>query len=225
MAKKRKWMKSIIHSPMGSWILAFILITISKLIWLTVKKTHVNPPRHLCKQKPIDPVIIIHWHEFIPYTLMSAPPLLSPLISSHADARIIGKASWFVGMRPIWGSSNRNPMTSLRQLKSAIDKGRLVLITPDGPRGPARKMALGPVALAQLTSRPILLCACHASSCWRLRSWDSTQIPKPFSHVTIFWSDEIMIERTKDKNRQIKLQQTLEDELIAFSARADKGGK
>jgi len=70
-----------------------------------------------------------------------------------------------------------------------------------------------------------MLFACHASSCWRLRSWDSTQIPKPFSHVTIFWSDEIMIERTKDKNRQIKLQQTLEDELIAFSARADKGGK
>jgi len=34
-----------------------------------------------------------------------------------------------------------------------------------------------------------------------------------------------MIERTKDKNRQIKLQKTLEDELIAFSARADKGGK
>ena len=225
MAQKRKWMKSFIHSPIGSWILAFILICLCKLIWLTIKKTHVNPPALLRKQTPRQPVILSHWHEFIPYILMLSPPLISVLNSSHADARILGNASRFVGARPIWGSSNRNPLSSLRQLKAEIDAGRHVLITPDGPRGPARQMALGPVALAQLTSRPIMLFACHASSCWRLRSWDRTQIPKPFSHVTIYWSDEMIMPRTKDKNEQAKMQAELEAKLIAFSEAADRGDK
>ena len=225
MTQKRKWMKPIIHSPIGSWVIAFLLVFLCKLIWLTVKKTHVNPPQILHKQTPRQPVILTHWHEFIPYSLMLSPPLLSPLNSSHADARIVGKASRILGARPIWGSSNRNPLSSLRQLKAALDSGRHVVITPDGPRGPAREMALGPVALSQLTGKPILLYAAHSSSYWRLRSWDKTQIPKPFSHVTFYWSDEMMMERTKDKDAQTAMQNELEAKLNALTEKADRGDK
>ncbi len=203
--------------------MAFILISLVKLIWMTCRVRHVNPPKLLRKQTPPEPMIIAHWHEFIPFILMLSPPRFSVLNSSHADARILGYASKFIGAKPIWGSSNRNPLSSLRQLKAEIDRGRHVLITPDGPRGPARQMALGPIALSQLTSRPILLFACHASKSWRLRSWDKTQIPKPFSRVTIYWSDAIEIARTKDKAAQAEATKTLETELIAFSEMADRG--
>ena len=202
MAQKNKWLKALIHSPVGAWIMAALLITLVKLIWLTIRVRHVNPPALLRKQTPPQPMIISHWHEFIPYIWMLSPPWISVLNSSHADARILGYASRFVGARPIWGSSNRNPLASLRQLKAEIDEGRHVLITPDGPRGPARQMALGPIALSHLTNRPILLFACHATSAWRLRSWDKTQIPKPFSQVTIYWSDPIHVPRSKDKDAQ-----------------------
>ena len=223
MAQKKKWLKMFIHSPIGAWIMAIILILTVKIIWATCRVRHVNPPKLLCKQYPPQPVIITHWHEYIPYILMLSPPWISVLNSSHADARILGNASRFVGARPIWGSSNRNPLASLRQLKEEIEKGRHVLITPDGPRGPYREMALGPIALSHLSGASIIFFACHASRYWQLRSWDKTRIPKPFSTVTLYWSDEIDVERTKDKERQVTAQKELEAKLIAFSERADRG--
>jgi len=223
MARNSKRLKSFLHSPIGAWVMAFLLISLVKLIWLTCRVRHVNPPALLRKQTPPEPMIIAHWHEFIPFILMLSPPRISVLNSSHADARILGYASRFVGAKPIWGSSNRNPLSSLRQLKAEIDQGRHVLITPDGPRGPARKMALGPIALSHLTDRPILLFACHSSRSWRLRSWDKTQIPKPFSIVTIYWSAPITVERTKDKDAQKHAQTALEQQLITFSETADRG--
>ena len=200
-----------------------MLISLVKLIWLTCRVRHINPPALLQKQTPPEPMIIAHWHEFIPFILMLSPPRISVLNSSHADARILGHASKFVGARPIWGSSNRNPLSSLRQLKAEIDQGRHVLITPDGPRGPARQMALGPIALSHLTGRPIILFACHASRSWRLRSWDKTQIPKPFSKVTIYWSEAISVPRSKDKAAQAEATKRLEAQLIAHSQTADRG--
>ena len=63
----------------------------------------------------------------------------------------------------------------------ALDEGRSVAITPDGPRGPARIAARGAVALARLSGRPILPLSWSASSCWRAGGWDRMMIPKPFS--------------------------------------------
>ena len=108
-------------------------------------------------------------------------------------------------------------------LKEEIETGRHVLITPDGPRGPARQMALGPVALAQLTGAPIMLFAAHCTSAWRLRSWDKTQIPKPFSTVTLYWSEPMKMVRTKDRDQQTLMQTDLEAALNELSARADRG--
>ncbi|MGC6516690.1 MAG: lysophospholipid acyltransferase family protein [Candidatus Puniceispirillaceae bacterium] len=223
MAQKNKWVKSLLHSQIGAWIMAAILISCVKLIWMTCHVRHIRPPALLRHQTPAEPMIITHWHEFIPFILMLSPPRISVLNSSHADARILGYASRFVGARPIWGSSNRNPLSSLRQLSNETKKGRHVLITPDGPRGPARKMAPGPVALAQLTGRPIIFFAAHADKKWRLRSWDKTQIPKPFSKVTIYWSEPVIIDRDKDKTAQETALRKLEANLITFSEAADRG--
>ena len=225
MGQKKKWVKQAFDNPVGAWVMAFLLISLVKLIWMTCRVRHYNPPALLKKQTPPQPMIITHWHEFIPFILMLSPPRISVLNSSHADARILGYASRFVGAKPIWGSSNRKPLSSLRQLATEVAQGRHVLITPDGPRGPARQMALGPIALSQLTGRPIMMFACHASRAWRMKSWDKTQIPKPFSTVTIYWSDPIIIEKSKDKTAQMAAQARLEADLIRFSERADEGLK
>ena len=223
MAKGKTWIKQAIHHPVGSWILACLLWAFCRVIWMTVRVKHHNPPALLRKQTPPSPVILVQWHEFIPAILMLAPPRISVLNSSHGDARILGKAARLVGAKPIWGSSNRSPLAALRHLKEEIETGRHVLITPDGPRGPARQMALGPVALAQLTGAPIMLFAAHCTSAWRLRSWDKTQIPKPFSTVTLYWSEPMKMVRTKDKDQQTQMQTDLEAALNELSARADRG--
>lgn len=224
MAQKTKWRKTILRSSIGSRLVALTLISLVKLIWLTLRVRHVNPPKLLARQQPPEPYIITLWHEFIPFILMLSPPDITVLNSSHADARILGYASHFVGAKTVWGSSNRNPLSSLRQLSNHLHNGRHALITPDGPRGPYRQMALGPIALSHLSGRPMVFLAAHASKSWRLNSWDKTQIPKPFSKVTFYWSDPITVPRTKDKKAQQEMHDKLEAELQAFSEHADRGG-
>ena len=54
-----------------------------------------------------------------------------------------------------------------------------------GPRGPARTAQPGAVWLAKLTGSPVVPFHMEASSSWSLKSWDRTQIPKPFATVAI----------------------------------------
>lgn len=221
MSSAKKWIKPILYHPATSWVAAFLLLAILRLIWLTCHKHHINPPKWRKKQRDKQPVILVLWHEYIPFILAQLPPDMATLNSSHGDARIVGMASQIVGAKPVWGSSNRNPIASLRNLAKEMAVGRHVLLTPDGPRGPAHKMAQGPVALAQLTGKPIVFFACHASSKWRLSSWDKTQFPKPFSSVTISWSDPIAIGKLKGKDEQAQALADLEQRLIAFCQQAD----
>ena len=63
--------------------------------------------------------------------------------------------------------------------------GRDVVITPDGPRGPAYELGPGIIFLAQKTGAPVMPMNMEYSSCWRVKSWDRFIIPRPFSKVRV----------------------------------------
>ena len=66
-------------------------------------------------------------------------------------------------------------------------------ITPDGPRGPRHVFAPGALIVAQRSQRPIVFVAATASRAWRARSWDRHLVPKPFSTVTITYSEPSLV--------------------------------
>ena len=70
-------------------------------------------------------------------------------------------------------------------MRRDLAAGRPGAFTVDGPRGPARVVQPGVVWLAGATGHPILPYHVEASRSWTLRSWDRTQIPRPFSTVAI----------------------------------------
>ena len=128
-------------------------------------------------------IIVVFWHERLfamPCLWPSRRPLCA-LQSTHADGRMMAACIRRFGVGTIWGSSSRSALSGLRGMLRALEDGRSVAITPDGPRGPARIAACGAVALAQLSGRPILPLSWSASSCWRTGGWDRMMIPKPFS--------------------------------------------
>ena len=71
------------------------------------------------------------------------------------------------------------------ELSEVLASGRDVLITPDGPRGPAYELGPGIIFLAQKTGAPVVPVNMEYSSCWRVKSWDRFIIPKPFSKVRV----------------------------------------
>jgi lysophospholipid acyltransferase (LPLAT)-like uncharacterized protein len=142
------------------------------------------------------PVIFALWHGgLLPLLYHHRKQGIAVLISEHADGEIIARVAVSLGYRTVRGSTSRGAARALLGLVRVIGEGHDLAITPDGPRGPAKSVASGTLVVAQRSGAPILPIAMHASSAWRLKSWDSFTIPKPFARVHVSYGDLIYIEK------------------------------
>jgi lysophospholipid acyltransferase (LPLAT)-like uncharacterized protein len=112
--------------------------------------------------------------------------------------------------------------------------GRAAAFTIDGPRGPARVAQAGAVWLAMATGNPVVPFHLEASRHWTLRSWDRTQIPKPFTTVALAIGEPFDVaaapeppDRGEDEGaldagdeRIERARRLLEERLVALEARA-----
>jgi len=71
------------------------------------------------------------------------------------------------------------------QLIRDVGAGKPAAFTLDGPRGPALSAKPGAAFLARATGAPIVPYTLEADRFWELRSWDRTQIPRPFARVAL----------------------------------------
>jgi lysophospholipid acyltransferase (LPLAT)-like uncharacterized protein len=107
------------------------------------------------------------------------------LISASRDGDLLTDAVQRFGYDVIRGSSSRLGASAILQLTQALASGRDVVITPDGPRGPAYELGPGIIFLAQKSGAPVVPINLEYSRCWRLRSWDRFIIPQPFAKVRV----------------------------------------
>jgi len=141
------------------------------------------------------PVIFSLWHgQMLPLLWRHRSEGVAILISEHGDGEIIARIATSLGYRTVRGSTSRGAARALLGLVRMIGDGNDLAVTPDGPRGPAKSVAPGVLAVAQRGRAPILPIATSASSGWRLRSWDGFLIPKPFARVNVAYGDAVWIE-------------------------------
>ena len=194
----------------GQTLFSAIFACIIFILGITVKWRHENHAVYQLVKKHKKPYIIISWHEHILGMTWNLPRPITTLNSPHSDGRVLGKAVQMAGINVVWGSSNKQALSSLRQLAKELKKGRNVGITPDGPRGPARTLAMGPVALAHMSDIEIIPVVFAADRQWLLKSWDKTRIPKPFSNAIVLWGEPIRLETLKTK-KKIKKSENLDN--------------
>ena len=115
------------------------------------------------------------------------------LISEHKDGEMVARAAESLGYALVRGSSTHGGDRALISVIRELQSGREVAITPDGPRGPARKYAPGALIAAQRSGAAILPVVAVADKAWRLRSWDEFMIPKPFARVTVAYGDPVAV--------------------------------
>lgn len=109
----------------------------------------------------------------------------SALTSASKDGEILAAFLQRFHVRPIRGSSSRQGVAALLEMKRLIEEGYDVAITPDGPRGPRYHLNPGIITLAQKTGALVMPIVVRYSHFWRLKSWDAFEIPKPFAEVEI----------------------------------------
>ena len=130
-------------------------------------------------------------------------------------ARLLGK----FGYGAARGSTSRGGPAALRQLVKDV-KAHGVAFTREGPRGPAEVAQPGAVWLAKVTGNPLLPFHSEAASHWTLRSWDRTQIPKPFSKVAMAIGAPVFVPREADAAELENWRKHLEHSLTECRQRA-----
>jgi lysophospholipid acyltransferase (LPLAT)-like uncharacterized protein len=126
--------------------------------------------------------IFAFWHgRILPATLFWRHRGIVVITSENFDGEWIARIIRRFGYGTARGSTSRGGARALVQLRRDLSAGRPAGFTVDGPRGPARIAQPGAVWLAGATGHPLLPFHIEASRSWTMRSWDRTQVPRPFS--------------------------------------------
>ena len=107
------------------------------------------------------------------------------LISASRDGELLADAIKRFGFDVVRGSSSRLGASAILQLTDVLASGRDVVITPDGPRGPAYELGPGIIFLAQKSGAAVVPINMEYSSCWRFKSWDRFILPRPFAKIRV----------------------------------------
>jgi hypothetical protein len=109
------------------------------------------------------------------------------LISASRDGDLVADLTQRFGFEVVRGSSSRLGASAILELAGVLSSGRDVLITPDGPRGPAYQLGPGIIFLAQKSGALVIPVNMEYSRCWRVKSWDRFILPRPFSKVRVIF--------------------------------------
>ena len=142
------------------------------------------------------------------------------ITSENFDGEWIARIIERFGYGTARGSTTRGGRKAMLQLVRDMRSGQPAGFTLDGPRGPARVAQPGAVWLAGATGNPLLPFHLEASSCWTVGSWDRTQIPKPFSTVSLVVGEPIEVPREGSNHALEEARQGLEQRLQALEQRA-----
>src|SRR5207245_5093250 len=92
-------------------------------------------------------------------------------------------------------------------------------MVPDGPRGPARRLQGGIVALAATTGAPIVPVGVAARPARRLGSWDRFMVPAPFARCAVVFGGLLEVKGHDDReDARVRVERALEDDTDAADA-------
>jgi lysophospholipid acyltransferase (LPLAT)-like uncharacterized protein len=134
------------------------------------------------------------------------------ITSENYDGEWIARVIHRFGFGTARGSSSRGARKALLQLVKEA-RAHPTAFTVDGPRGPARVAQPGAVWLSKATGNPVIPFHAEAAAHWSLRSWDRTQIPKPFTTVALVFGEPFTVPRDADDDALEQYRVRLEQEL------------
>ena len=189
--------------------------------WLTCRIVRVEGAEHLEEALAGGPSVPVYWHQHqlycVRYLLLQRRPglKLAFAISPSVDGEIPAMLARWVGARPLRGSSTYEGARALRDYYVAVREGFSLAITTDGPYGPRYGFKPGAILLAQMSGRPMIAMAFHASRAWQFRAWDRFVLPWPFARISIALGKPRVVPKGLDATGLANWQAEMERELLA----------
>lgn len=169
-------------------VASYVATCFLRLLFLTVRVQHFKIAADgtpYAKPESSQRFTFSMWHDQIVLAVFSLRTWnLAGLISQHRDGSYLADSVLIAGIQPVRGSTSRGGAEAVREILSRPDLH--LAITPDGPRGPRRKMKEGIVYISSRSGRPIVPTALVCNRYWAIGgNWSDMVIPKPFSKVIL----------------------------------------
>jgi len=165
--------------------------------------------------------IMAFWHgRILPATIYFKNRGIVVITSENFDGEWIAGIIERFGYGTARGSTSRGGRRALVQMVRDMEAGKPAGITLDGPRGPARVAQPGAVWLSKATGNPVLPFHLEADRHWTVKSWDQTQIPKPFSTVSLVVGQPFVVAKDADDGELDAARRHLEEALRLLESRA-----
>ncbi|HUI41780.1 MAG TPA: lysophospholipid acyltransferase family protein [Terriglobia bacterium] len=181
---------------MLGWLAALVVRLIGgSLRWEVVGWEHWE-----AAQAPGKHVVYTFWHsEIFAATWFWRKRGIVVMSGYNFDARLTAQVIAKHGYEIARGSASRGAARALVGMARAVQRGHDAAFTIDGPRGPRHVAKPGAVMLAKATGAAVLCFHIRPARAWVFsKSWDRTEIPRPFSRAAIFIAPPITV--SKDAN-------------------------
>jgi len=174
------------------------------------------------------PGLLCFWHA----DLLCAPALqahfpgATALVSRSRDGGLAARAAATFGVGTVRasrakpGKRDKGGLQALGEIAAALQAGRWVAITPDGPRGPARQCAPGIAQIARFTGAKVRAAGFAVHPCLRLNTWDKLCAPAPWASGAAVVSPALQLDRRADAAAVAAFTHSLESELEGAGRRA-----
>ena len=193
-------MKKLLRSDAVQEFLGWLSWLYLQLVISTIRWTRIGEePGGALDQVLAGPggMIGCFWHGDIALSITAKVAVIQRkvtriLISLSPDGEFIARSMVRHNMPPIRGSSAKKGKAkggaaAFREALDLLAAGGILVVTPDGPRGPNQVMAPGTVRMARRAGVPVFLLGLAAEPALRLDTWDRTKLPALFGRGCIVW--------------------------------------
>ncbi len=216
-------------------IISWLLVFLSKFIYFSCRKEIIGHEKIEYLENSPEPFIYAFWHgRLYPMNfLYTKKKKVHAIISNHVDGEIIARIISKFGVYAVRGSTNRMPDKDrpfknrggtfvIRESIRIFKEGNVIAITPDGPKGPVRKVKKNLFKTVLEKNISIALIGFSASRSICFSSWDNFMLPMPFSKIVITMD---YIKNPLEEFNKYELDEfalKIEESLNNITAQADK---
>lgn len=138
--------------------------------------------------------ILAFWHRYLLLMRYAyCGSRMTVLVSQSWDGELTSQTLAHLGIGTSRGSSSQGGALAMRDLLRRARSGSDLAFTPDGPRGPLRKVQPGVIVAAAMSGLPIQPVALGATRRKLLRSWDKMLVPLPGARVDVVYGEPLAV--------------------------------
>jgi lysophospholipid acyltransferase (LPLAT)-like uncharacterized protein len=217
MNRKKIWQDFLRFS--GQFMLDKMINVLCRSLSITVRNKE-NIEKLINENKNF---IIAFWHStmLLPW-YMHRNMNIAALISKSKDGELLAKLLRKWNYKVIRGSSSSGGDVALGIMVDYARNNQSLAITPDGPRGPARKFKAGAVITAKKSGVPLILLGIGIKRKKILKSWDQFQVPFFFTKINAVYSEPFYIDKEIDYNAASGIINKCDEVLNKLQAEAEK---